>query len=106
MVVRVPVTSPDPARLGDLATARDVLWATLAAAKRVGLSLRLAPESGPPPCVFAQPAAVSSLYALTPGGRPPEDHVHPEGCAGRAVRDRRPGVHLSLIHIWRRRRAT
>lgn len=97
MVVRVPVTSPDPAQLVDLATARDVLWATLAAAKRVGLSLRLAPDSGPPPCVFAQPAAVSSLYALTPGGRPREDHVHPEGCAGCAVRDRCPGFHREAL---------
>lgn len=97
MVARVPVESPDPSQLVDFATARDALWATHMAARAVGLAFRLAPDSGPPPCVFAQPAAVSSLYALTPGGRPREDHVHPAECAGCVVRDRCPGVHRAAL---------
>lgn len=97
LVARVPVESPDPSQLVDFATARDALWDAHLAARAVGLALRLAPDSAPPPCVFAQPAAVASLYALTPGGHPREDHVHPAACEGCVVRDRCPGVHRAAL---------
>ena len=51
-----------------------------------------APDSGPPPCAFPQPAAAANLYALTPGAAQRADHVHPPPCAGCALRDRCPGV--------------
>lgn len=97
MVVRVPVESPDPSQLVDLATARDALLALHAAARSVGLALKLAPDSGPPPCVFPQPSAVASLYALTPGASARGDHVHPPACEGCVMRARCPGVHRAVL---------
>lgn len=95
--VRVPAESPDATLLVDYGVARDVLVALHAAARRVGLALQLAPDSGPPPCVFPQPAAVASLYALTPGASARGDHVHPAGCEGCALRARCPGVHRAVL---------
>ena len=89
---RVPVSSPDPDELVPYAAAQASLSAAMATARRVGLPFKLAPDSGPPPCAFPQPAAASSLYALTPGASPRADHVHPPPCAGCTIRSRCPGV--------------
>lgn len=97
MSARVPVESPDPSALARYEDAAAALSATLSAAKRVGLSLKLAPDSGPPPCVFPQPSAVASLYALTAGAPPRGDHSRLPACERCAVRDRCPGVHSAYL---------
>lgn len=95
--LRVPVDSPDPAQLVGVAEARDAVLAASLASRRVGLAVKFSPDSSPPPCVFPQPAAVSSLYALTPGARPRDDHAHLPGCAACVVRDRCPGFARPLL---------
>ena len=90
--VRVPSSAPDPSELVTYDVAHAALLAALATARRVSLPFKLAPDSGPPPCAFPQPAAASSLYALTPGAAPRADHVHPPPCDGCALRARCPGV--------------
>jgi molybdenum cofactor biosynthesis enzyme MoaA len=89
---RVPVESPDPSLLVTYPDAVAPLLAAQASARRAGLPFKLAADSGPPPCVFPQPAAVSSLYALTPGAAPRSDHTHPPACESCALRARCPGV--------------
>lgn len=95
--VRVPTESPDPSQLVTYAEACEALSAALASSRRAGLLLKLAPDSGPPPCFFPQPAAVSSLYALTPGAAPRADHAHPPPCDACALRDRCPGVPTAYL---------
>lgn len=95
--VRVPVESPDPAQLVTYDEACEALTAALASSRRAGLTLKLAPDSGPPPCFFPQPAAASSLYALTPGAAARADHAHPPPCDGCALRDRCPGVPAAYL---------
>jgi len=90
--VRVPTESPDPSQLVTYAEAVPSLLSAQATARRVGLPFKLAPDSGPPPCAFAQPAAVASLYALTPGAAPRADHGHPPPCGGCTLRSRCPGL--------------
>jgi len=89
---RVPVSAPDPSALVTYDAAQAALSDAMAAARRAGLPFKLAPDSGPPPCAFPQPAAAASLYALTPGAAPRADHAHPPPCEGCALRARCPGV--------------
>lgn len=89
---RVPTESPDPSLLVTYAEACGALLAAQAGARAAGLPFKLAPDSGPPPCAFPQPSAVSGLYALTPGAAPRADHAHPPPCEACSLRSRCPGV--------------
>jgi molybdenum cofactor biosynthesis enzyme MoaA len=95
--VRVPTESPDPSQLVTYDEACAALSTAHASARRAGLSFKLSPDSGPPPCFFPQPAAVSSLYALTPGAAPRSDRAHPPPCASCSLRDRCPGVPTAYL---------
>ncbi|MDB4928443.1 MAG: Radical domain heme biosynthesis protein, partial [Myxococcaceae bacterium] len=88
---RVPVRSPDEAALVSYAEAARAIEGVALEGRRAGLAVRLSPESGPPPCVFARPAGVAHLYAMTAGLSARPDHEHVAACAGCAVRDRCPG---------------
>jgi len=88
----VPERSPDEAELLDLDAAGAVIRAVEANARRVGLPVKLAPGSGPPPCVHGDEPRVAHLYALTAGGGARADHVHIAACDDCGVRDRCPGL--------------
>ena len=88
----VPERSPDEQELLDLEVAGAVIRDVEASARRVGLPLKLAPGSGPPPCVHGAEPRVAHLYAMTAGGGARPDHVHLAACAACDVRDRCPGL--------------
>lgn len=88
----VPERSPDADELLDLDVAGAVIREVEASARLVGLPLKLAPGSGPPPCVHGREPRVAHLYALTAGGGARSDHVHLEACGACVVRDRCPGI--------------
>ncbi len=60
-------------------------------AKRLGLSVCLAPASGPPPCAFEHHGRIAHLYALSPGGAVRADHRRVAACSDCLVADRCPG---------------
>jgi molybdenum cofactor biosynthesis enzyme MoaA len=91
MTLRVPVDAPDPGELITFADAAAAIATTELRARRAGLPLKLAPDSGPPPCVFPHPAQVAHLYSLTPGSGRRDDHVHPEACSSCQLEDRCSG---------------
>lgn len=88
----LPERSPDAEELLDLDAAGAVIREVEASARRVGLPLKLAPGSGPPPCVHGEEPRVAHLYALTAGGGSRPDHVHIAACGDCGVRDRCPGI--------------
>ena len=92
LLLVVPARSPEPAELLDLDAAGAVIREVEASARRVGLPVKLAPGSGPPPCVHGPESRVAHLYALTAGGGARPDHVQLEVCGACVVRDRCPGL--------------
>ncbi len=93
----VPVRAPDARELLDFDTAGGVIRDVEARARAAALPLKLAPGSGPPPCVHGQEPRVAHLYAMTPGAALREDHVHLAPCEGCAVRDRCAGVAREVV---------
>ncbi len=93
----VPERSPEVGELLDLDAAGAVIRAVEASARLVGLPLKLAPGSGPPPCVHGPESRVAHLYALTAGGGARPDHVQLEPCRDCVVRDRCPGVSMASL---------
>ncbi|MBX3248100.1 MAG: radical SAM protein [Myxococcales bacterium] len=92
LVLRLPVSSPDPSELVGYDRAGEVVRAVEDAARRVGLVSRLAPGSGPPPCVHEDAGRVAHLYSMTPNVAPPPDHAFVEACEPCLVRDRCSGI--------------
>jgi pyruvate-formate lyase-activating enzyme len=88
----VPTRSPDPRELLDFDEAGAVIRDVEAHARSVALPLKLAPGSGPPPCVHGHEPRVAHLYALTSGAGQRDDHAHLAPCADCVVMDRCPGV--------------
>ncbi len=101
LFVRVPVSSPDPSELVAYDVAAGAIAALDEAARKEGVSLKLAPDSGPPPCVFAHPSRVAHLYSMTPGARPRDDHRHLPDCERCQLRDRCSG--FASAYLARRR---
>jgi MoaA/NifB/PqqE/SkfB family radical SAM enzyme len=92
LVVRTPIHSPDVEELLSYEEAADVIGALDAAARRVGVPVKLAPDSGPPPCVFSNPARVAHLFSMTPGSVHRPGHLQLSPCAECQQRDRCPGL--------------
>ena len=97
LTLTVPVTSPDPRELLPLAAAAETIAFVEARARTVGVSVKLAPDSGPPPCVFEAPARVAHLYTLTPGAPRRPEHSPVAACGECAVADRCPGFPDSAL---------
>lgn len=95
--VRTPVTSPDASLLASFADAAVAIAALDAAARRVGLTVKVAPDSGPPPCVFPQTGRVAQLFAMTAGARPRADHTFLAACDGCLMRGACVGVARAQI---------
>lgn len=97
LLLVVPTSSPDAGELLDYDAAGAAIRRIEESARRAALPLKLAPGSGPPPCVHGGDPRVAHLYSMTPGAAPRADHVHPEVCAGCAMRDRCPGLPHALV---------
>ncbi len=95
----VPTRSPDETELLDYEAASETILALDDRARGCGLALKLAPDAGPPPCVFPDAGRVAHLYSLTPGATRRTDHEHAPACTGCLVRDRCSG--LSIEHVAR-----
>lgn len=97
LFLTVPRSAPDPGELLDYDRAGAAIRATEAAARRVAQPLKLAPGSGPPPCVHGREPRVAHLYSMTPGAAPRQDHTHLEACERCVVRDRCPGIATEVL---------
>jgi MoaA/NifB/PqqE/SkfB family radical SAM enzyme len=97
VLVRTPVESPSPDELVSYDEAAGAITALEAAARRVGLPVKLAPESGPPPCVFPQPTRVAHLFSMTPGAALRRDHRHLMACGACEMRDRCSGISSAYL---------
>ncbi|HZS36855.1 MAG TPA: radical SAM protein [Polyangia bacterium] len=64
--VAIPTDAPDPAELISYEEAAQTLIALEAAARALGLAVRMSPGAGVPPCVFPARARMTHLYTLTP----------------------------------------
>jgi molybdenum cofactor biosynthesis enzyme MoaA len=92
IIVSVPVSSPDPAALVSLFEAARAIEAIEAAARRVGIEVRIEPNAPIAPCFFSHPSRVAHLFALTPGGATRDGFGRLPACGACSVRDRCPGV--------------
>ena len=92
LVVRLAVASPDPAELLDYPSAAEVLALLDEQCRRVGLALRLAPDSGPPPCLLPHPGRLAHLYAMAPEAAERPGYRRLPECAACLVADRCPGI--------------
>lgn len=75
-----------------LAVAARVIERAEATARRANLTLRLAPHTHVPPCLFEHPARVAHLFSLTPGGATRPGHARVAECRECAIADRCPGL--------------
>ncbi|MCC6646672.1 MAG: radical SAM protein [Polyangiaceae bacterium] len=100
LFARVPVSSADPSELVSYEVAAAALAALDEAARKEGVAVKLAPDSGPPPCVFAHPSRVAHLYAMTPGARPRDDHRRVPACEACQLRDRCSGFATAYLARW------
>lgn len=93
IVLAVPVESPDPAEVLEYPAVVDAVLATDAAAREVGLLVRLGNEAGLPPCVFpARAASAHLLYAMSPGAANRPGFHQVDACRSCQVADRCPGL--------------
>ena len=97
IVVRTPVESPNVGELVSYEEAAAAIGALEAAARRVGVAVKLAPDSGPPPCVFPHPSRVAHLYAMTRGTAARADHRKLEVCSRCQMEDRCSGLPAAYL---------
>ncbi len=70
------------------------------AARALGIAVKLAAGSGPPPCAFPERGRPAHLFSMTAGGRRRADFVEIPGCADCHVRDRCPGVSKDYLSTF------
>jgi MoaA/NifB/PqqE/SkfB family radical SAM enzyme len=97
IVVRTPVSSPDASELCTYEEAAEAIAALEASARRVGLALKLGPDSGPPPCVFPPSNRVAHLFSMTPGATLRADHRQLEVCGQCQMADRCSGLPVAYL---------
>jgi MoaA/NifB/PqqE/SkfB family radical SAM enzyme len=100
IVVRTPVESPVVEELVSYEEAAEAISALEASARRVGVAVKLGPDSGPPPCAFPHPNRVAHLFSMTPGTALRSDHRQLEVCSSCQMKDRCSG--LSIAYLARR----
>jgi MoaA/NifB/PqqE/SkfB family radical SAM enzyme len=90
--ISVPTQSPSPGEVLSFEDSVPVIVAVERAARSLGIAVKLAPGSGPPPCAFPERGRPSHLFSMTPGGRHRPDHAEIPACRDCQVQDRCPGV--------------
>lgn len=98
--ISVPVASPEDGLLVPYERAAPVIASVDVACRRVGIRLRIAPDSGPPPCVFPRPARVAHLYTMTPGASARDDFRRVPACRDCLVQDRCLGFPVAYLDRW------
>jgi MoaA/NifB/PqqE/SkfB family radical SAM enzyme len=97
IVVSVPLTSPDPAELLQYDAAGETISRLADAARKVGLAVRLAPESALPPCALPSRARHAHLFSLTAGGATRSGFARVDACNSCQVADRCPGIRKAYL---------
>ena len=89
----VPTRSPDPEELVGLEEAAFAIVLLEASARQAGVSLRMSPSDGIPPCVFPRStgARIEHLFTLTPGAPRRADSSQVDACVACVVSDRCSG---------------
>ena len=95
--VRVPASSADAGELLTYQEAVPALLALEAAARAVGITVKIAPDQSIPPCVFPQILRVAHMFSLTPGAERRGDHRHLDSCALCQMKDSCSGVPLQYL---------
>jgi molybdenum cofactor biosynthesis enzyme MoaA len=90
--LRLPWRSPNPDALAPRPAMLDTATQLVEACLAHALPVSLDPATFLPPCLFARPGRVASIYALTRGGAQRPGYAQAAACAGCAVRDRCPGL--------------
>lgn len=87
----VPTRSPDAAELLPYEQTAEAIVAFERRARGLGLSVKLAPDSGPPPCFLPARNRPSHIYSMTGGALRP-GHRNVEACASCVVREHCSGI--------------
>jgi MoaA/NifB/PqqE/SkfB family radical SAM enzyme len=90
--VELSVPVDGPGELSTFEEAAETLAAVDAAARPLGVAVRLASDSGPPPCVFPPRQRLQHLYSLTPGVTRRPRHTQVAACGECLVADRCSGL--------------
>jgi molybdenum cofactor biosynthesis enzyme MoaA len=88
----VPADGPAPEELLPFDEAAPVVAAVEAAARAVGIAVRMSPGDGIPPCLFPAAARLQHLYSFTPGRAHQAGHTQVDACRGCLVADRCSGL--------------
>jgi MoaA/NifB/PqqE/SkfB family radical SAM enzyme len=80
IVLRVPIETADPDDAIDYAEASRAILDVTDAARTRGIAVKLAPDSGPPPCVFAPARRPTQLYSMTGKAREQRRLAACDGC--------------------------
>jgi MoaA/NifB/PqqE/SkfB family radical SAM enzyme len=97
LVLVVPTSAPNVGECASLTDVAPVVAALADAARRVALTVRLAPTTFVPPCVFEKPERITHLFALNRGNASRPDCEHVAACAQCLVNDRCPGLPRATI---------
>lgn len=90
--VFVPTAAPDVEALAPLAAAAEAIEATWKTAKAVKIALSMGRDGLVPPCLFARPARVAHMFALTPGGTRNPAWTQLDACAECVLVESCPGL--------------
>ncbi|MGZ3477482.1 MAG: radical SAM protein, partial [Polyangiales bacterium] len=97
ILVRVPTASPDERELLSYEEASVGIVALAEAARRVGIAIKLAADSGPPPCVFPAARRPSHLYSLSGKPTAHPDYAQIEACSDCRMRESCRGFARSYL---------
>lgn len=93
----VPTETSDSEEVLAPGEAAEIIGAVAEVSRPVRLPVKLAPETAPPPCAFAEPARVTHLFSMTRGAVARADRRHVEACEACAVSDRCSGFSAATI---------
>jgi MoaA/NifB/PqqE/SkfB family radical SAM enzyme len=84
--------APDADAVADVADVAHCVERVAAAARGVGLTVRLDAATWIPPCAFDRPSRIAHLFGLNVGAAARPDHDRPAACGDCRVQDRCAGV--------------
>ena len=93
----VPTTGRAPDELVPFAEAAAAVTALEAAARAAGVSVRMSPGDGIPPCLFPPTARLRHIYSFTAATPPRDGYVHPPACGECLIADRCPGFPAAAL---------